>query len=165
MFEAIITVICFIANWFIFKKAGREGWEGIIPVYNTYVQMELLYGNGMKFLLFLIPFYNIYLIFKLCIDWAHAFNKSTGFGLGLVFLAPIFTIILAFSDAQYGDGSKANRDEDLLVKAANAVRGAADKPQSESIAEKLESLKALYDAGTITEEEFNAKKEDLLSRM
>ena len=33
-----------------------------------------LYGNGWKFLLLLIPIYNIYFVIKMNIDWAKAFN-------------------------------------------------------------------------------------------
>ena len=35
-----------------------------------------LYGNGWKFLLLLIPIYNIYFVIKMNIDWAKAFNQG-----------------------------------------------------------------------------------------
>lgn len=40
-----------------------------------------------------------------------------------------------------------------------------DVPQQENITEKLTQLKTLYDSGVLTEEEYTAKKEELLSRM
>lgn len=101
-FQLIISIVVIVANVFIYRKMGYEGWEAIIPFYNIYILCRELWGNGWKCLLFLIPFYNIYLLFKFYIDLAHSFNQSTGFGLGLVFLSPIFACILAFSpDIEY----------------------------------------------------------------
>lgn len=54
-------------------------------------------------LLFIIPIANIYAMFKLYIELAHKFNKSTGFGVGLIFLSVIFFPMLAFGDATYED--------------------------------------------------------------
>ena len=68
----------------IFKKMGHQGWEGIVPFYNTYVLCQELYGSGWKFLLLLIPLYNIYFVIKMQIDLAKAFNQGAGFGIGLL---------------------------------------------------------------------------------
>ena len=65
----IIGILTLVAEWMIFKKMGRQGWEGIVPFYNTYVLCQELYGNGWKFLLLLIPIYNIYFVIKMNIDW------------------------------------------------------------------------------------------------
>lgn len=74
--ELIIGILTLVAEWMIFKKMGRQGWEGIVPFYNTYVLCQELYGNGWKFLLLLIPIYNIYFVIKMNIDWAKAFNQG-----------------------------------------------------------------------------------------
>ena len=44
---------------------------------------------------------NIYLGIKVKLDLAKAFGKSAGFGVGLIFLPPVFLAMLAFGDAQY----------------------------------------------------------------
>lgn len=31
----IIGILTLVAEWMIFKKMGRQGWEGIVPIYNT----------------------------------------------------------------------------------------------------------------------------------
>ena len=102
--ELIIGILTLVAEWMIFKKMGRQGWEGIVPFYNTYVLCQELYGNGWKFLLLLIPIYNIYFVIKMNIDWAKAFNQGVGFGIGLLLLPFIFQLILAFGGDQYRDG-------------------------------------------------------------
>lgn len=31
----LIVVLMLVSMWKIFEKAGRQGWEGIIPIYNV----------------------------------------------------------------------------------------------------------------------------------
>ena len=123
----IVGILSLVASWMIFKKMGRQGWEGIVPIYNTYVLCQELYGNGWKFLLLLIPLYNIYFGIKLYIDWAKAFHQGVGFAIGMLFLPFIFQMILAFGAYEYRDGSKANTQPDLVRdvvdKARDAVSG------------------------------------------
>jgi len=148
---------------------GREGWEGIIPFYNLYVLCEELYGNGWKWLLTLIPLYNIYFLIKLHIDWAKAFDKGAGFAVGMMLLPFIFGLILAFGDAEYGDGSCANTRPDFVSEVADrtrsAVSGFAGGKKEESVTEMLSKLAELRDRGVLSEEEFQEKKQELLNRI
>lgn len=95
------ALISIIATWKIFTKADEPGWASIIPIYNLYVMFKIVWGKGWYFLLLLIPVVHIVIgimhVFKL----AKAFGKGTGFGFGLLLLPFIFTLILAFGDAQY----------------------------------------------------------------
>lgn len=100
----IILALCIfmiVSNWKLFKKAGKPGWAAIIPLYNTYTMYAILYGNGWKFLLLLIPFVNIIIAIKATLDLACVFGKSFAFALGLLFLNFIFIAILAFGKAEY----------------------------------------------------------------
>lgn len=117
MVSLAITIILLAAQWRVYQKMGRQGWEGIIPYYNLYVLFEVLYGNGLRFLLLLIPFYNIYLLFKYSIDLAARFHKSSGFGIGLALLAPVFWCILGFGNDVYLDGSQATPSDDVISQA------------------------------------------------
>lgn len=101
MAGVIVTVLMLIGQWKYYQKMGRQGWEGIVPLYNTYVAFQELYGNGWKMLLLLIPIYNIYIGIKFYIDLARAFGQGTGFGIGLILLNPIFSCILGFGGAAY----------------------------------------------------------------
>lgn len=168
----IIMVVTLAANWRIFQKMGREGWEGLIPIYNIYVQFEELYGNGAKMFLLLIPFYNIYIGIKFYIDLAHAFNKSTGFGWGLMLLNVVFFCILAFGDAKYLDGSRAVVGNDAISTTLDSISNkTASSAQantanavnkSEYALSTLKELAKLREEGILTDEEFNEKKKDLL---
>lgn len=97
----IACIIAIVAMWKIFTKAGEAGWKSIVPFLNLYTLVKIADGKGIKFLLFCIPIVNVIFGFMLYIRLAKAFGKSTGFGIGLIFLNFIFMLILAFGDAQY----------------------------------------------------------------
>lgn len=170
--ELIVVLISLAASWMIFKKMGRQGWEGIVPLYNNYILCEELYGNGWKFLCMFIPLYNVYFIIKLFIDWVFAFHKDTGFAIGMLFLPFVFQIILAFDNtAKYKDGSMANTTPDILTKVVDKANNltaptANQKDQRDDNAlEKIEKLSELKDKGIISEEEYNEKKAKLLEQI
>ena len=96
-----LTVLGVIALWKIFEKAGEPGWAAIIPFYNLYVLFKITWGNGWKFLFLLIPFANIVFAIITTVKLAKAFGKSGGFAVGLIFLSIIFYCILAFDQSIY----------------------------------------------------------------
>jgi len=97
----LILLINLVAMWKIFSKAGKPGWAAIIPFYNLYVFFDITWGKGSKFWLLLIPIYNIILSIQTQLKLATVFGKSTGFGVGLIFLPLIFLLILAFGKSKY----------------------------------------------------------------
>ena len=99
--SVVVSILFVIGMWKMFAKAGEPGWASIIPIYNLYVLFKITWGKGAKFLLLLIPIYNIVVFIKNELKLARAFGKGTGFAVGLIFFSPIFYAILGFSDAQY----------------------------------------------------------------
>lgn len=96
------SVIFIIANWKLFERAGEAGWKSIIPILNVYTMFKIVYGSGWKFLLLFVPILGEVLAIAYYIRLAQVYGKSTGFGIGLLFLMPIFYLILAFdNNAQY----------------------------------------------------------------
>jgi len=171
MLELLATILALVASWRIFQKMGRQGWEGIIPLYNMYVLFQELYGNGWKMLLLLIPLYNIYLVFRMYIDLAQRFHLSAGFGVGLVLLYPIFGSILAFGKAVYGDGKQEKKGTDPISEtidsAASFVSDAfsGKTRRDPDVLDKLEKLKSLRDSGVLTEDEYQKMKDELKERL
>jgi hypothetical protein len=96
-----VAILGIVAMWKIFEKAGEPGWAAIIPFYNLYVLFKITWGSGWKFLLLLIPFANIVIAIITMVKLAKAFGKSGGFAVGLIFLSVIFYCILAFDQSQY----------------------------------------------------------------
>lgn len=107
-FYIVYIIICLaaaivgvIAYWKIFDKANKPGWHAIIPILNMYTLFDVIYGSGWKFLLMFVPGLNTVLAFFMIYRLGKAFNKSTGFIIGLIFLTPIFLLILAFGKDRY----------------------------------------------------------------
>ena len=103
-----VAIFGIIVMWKIFKKAGKEGWIAIIPLYNVYTLFEITWGNGWYCLLLLasiIPaigwIASAVVTIITMIKLAKAFGKDTGFTVGLVLLSLIFLAILAFDKSTY----------------------------------------------------------------
>ena len=101
LFSLVLAVLGIVAMWKIFEKAGEPGWAAIIPFYNLYVLFKITWGNGWKFLLLFIPSANFVFLIITMVKLAKAFGKSGGFAVGLIFLSIIFYCILAFDQSQY----------------------------------------------------------------
>lgn len=97
----VLGILTIIGMWRIFNKAGVPGWGAIIPFYNMYLLFKITMGNGWLFLLLLIPFVNFVMLIIVYVKLAAAFNKGAGYTLGLIFLSPIFIMMLGFGSAQY----------------------------------------------------------------
>ena len=110
-----ISVLLIVAMWRIFQKAGKPGWAAIVPFYNIYVMYEITWGSGWRFLMLLIPFYNIILAIQTQVKLAKAFGKSGGFAVGLIFLPYVFQPILGFDDSVYlgvsGSGRRVQQED------------------------------------------------------
>ena len=103
IFVFVLAVIIFIfaAMWKIYVKAGQEGWEAIIPIYNTYVLLKIVGKPWWWLLLMLIPFVNIVLIIWTYNMLSKSFGKDEGFTVGLLLLGIVFFPILGFGEAKY----------------------------------------------------------------
>lgn len=96
-----VCIVMVVALWKVFAKAGEPGWAAIVPFYNNYVLFKITMGNGWLFLLCLVPVVGAVVAFIALFKLATVFGKGTGFGIGLIFLSPIFLCMLAFGDADY----------------------------------------------------------------
>lgn len=107
----IISVIQLIGLWKIFKKAGKGGWEAIIPFYSQWVLFEISGLNWWWYLIFMspvilsfIPLVNIFsglasmfALFNCYYNLSKRFNKDTAFAICLTLFTPICVPILGLS--------------------------------------------------------------------
>jgi hypothetical protein len=96
-----IALLIVASMWKIFVKAGEPGWAAIIPIYNFIVLLKIAGKPAWWIVLLLIPVVNFVILAIVCISLAKNFGKGAGFGLGLLFLSPIFYPMLAFGDSRY----------------------------------------------------------------
>ena len=120
-------ILQIIANWRIFIKAGEAGWKSIIPIYGDYISYKIAWQPAYFWLTLILGIVSSYLqgtletgesltVYMLVIlikiilvvisimysiKLARAFGRGTGFAIGLIFLPPIFMLILGFGDDRY----------------------------------------------------------------
>lgn len=108
IFVIACIVIAYAGAWKVFVKAGRQGWEAIIPFYGTWVLFEISGKPGWWVLFALIPYIGsvifLVLLIKAMLELARRFDQSMVFAIiGLIFFQPIGLLILGFGDARYND--------------------------------------------------------------
>src|ERR1700753_1079260 len=101
VFGLAFIVFLAAAWWKIFEKAGRQGWEGIVPFYNFYILLKIVGKPGWWLILFLIPYVNLIWIIWTYNMLSKSFGKDEGFTVGLCLLSVVFFPILGFGDARY----------------------------------------------------------------
>lgn len=131
-----VGIIQTIAFWKIFKKAGKGGWEAIIPFYGNWVLMEIAGLNWWWFLLLFAPLLfsvfglawigylaNIFALFNCYYNLAKKFNKGTGFAVCLTIFTPICAPILGFSKNNVYDAGVVVSNNGLFGPSGNANNG------------------------------------------
>lgn len=93
----VTSVLLIVSMWKVFKKAGKSGWEALLPGHNIFAMCEIADIPTWNSLLFFVPFVNIYAIFIVYNGIAKKFGKSTGFTIGMILLPVVFWPMLAFS--------------------------------------------------------------------
>ena len=102
IFMLAFAAVELIAMWKIFTKAGVAGWKCLIPFYNIYCLLQIVgKPTWWMAMILLVPIANVIFGIMMLDALAKAFGKSTGFTLGLIFLSPIFTLILGFGKDKY----------------------------------------------------------------
>ncbi len=108
IFALVILILQIIGMWKIFTKAGQAGWKSLIPIYNLVTLYKIIGLSPWLLFVYLapiIPIIGAIAAFVLTIFQyiylSKSFGKGTGFTIGLIFLTPIFYIILGFGNATY----------------------------------------------------------------
>lgn len=97
----IVIALMVVAYWKIFAKAGKPGWAAIVPIYNVVVFLQVVGRPIWWIILLLIPIVGWIVSIVLLNDLAKAFGKGIGYTLGLIFLGPVFPLILGFGSDPY----------------------------------------------------------------
>ena len=105
----LMVVVALAGAWQVFVKAGREGWEAILPLYNIYVLTLITGQPWWLVVLCLIPIVNIGAIGFLCWKLAECFGQSWPFAVCLVLLPFVFYPLLGFGEARYTPPPISNR--------------------------------------------------------
>lgn len=117
-----------IAFWKIFTKAGESGWKSIIPIYNSYVQYKITWKPMWFWIIFVVSIIYgatngiiqggstsvivsvielitaiAYCVIQIIsyVKLSRSFGHGIGFALGLIFLYPMFILILGYGKSEY----------------------------------------------------------------
>ena len=107
------AVVLIIANWKMFKKAGKGGWECIVPVYGYWVLTEIaglewwwfllaiadsiLSILGIEYLSGVANLVSLFASFNIYYNIARRFNKDKGISVLAGIFSGIFILIFGFS--------------------------------------------------------------------
>lgn len=116
LFALAAAIITLVGQWKMFKKAGKEGYIALIPVYSSIVEMQMAglplyywFINYGTILFSCIPliggfigmiFAYVFLFIK-NINLAKSFGKGAGFGVLMVFFPYVVYPILGFGKTEY----------------------------------------------------------------
>lgn len=78
-----------VGLWKLFVKAGRPGWEALIPIYSFYIMLKLIGRPVWWMALYFIPVINVIVGIGILIDFAKCFGKFT-------FLHHLASIVVPF---------------------------------------------------------------------
>ncbi len=125
MLVLIFWIFYIIAFWKIFTKAGEPGWKSIIPIYGGYVQYKITWKPMWFWVNFVLLFLNgalssftdpngvivalsaivgialFVLNIAAMVKLSRSFGHGIGFAIGLIFLYPIFVLILGYGKSEY----------------------------------------------------------------
>ncbi|MDR3009931.1 MAG: signal peptidase I [Sphingobacterium sp.] len=89
---AVLTAISGYGLWQLFVKAGRNGWEAIVPFYSQYIQAKLTGRPTWWVILLLVPIVNIFVFYNLYLDFIHCFGKRRFWENAAAVLVPFIVL-------------------------------------------------------------------------
>lgn len=85
---ALLLAAVHVGLWKLFVKAGRPGWESLIPIYREFVIAKLVGRPQWWIALLLVPLVNIFVFFGLYLDFVKSFGKRRFWEYAATILAP-----------------------------------------------------------------------------
>lgn len=112
----LLAIISLVAMIKVYKKLGLPGWGAIVPIYGQWILLKAVDLPGW---LSILPVANGIALIVANYRLAGKFGKGVGFGLGLVFLTPIFYMILGFGKASVVSETDGDVQFDLMASDPN----------------------------------------------
>lgn len=99
--HVLLIIAALIGAWNVFEKAGRPGWEALIPIYNLYVLTVITGQPRWVVILCLVPLINVVAMGFLFWKLAARFALTWPFAIGLLLLPFVFFPVLGFGAYRY----------------------------------------------------------------
>ena len=89
----------------LFAKADQPWVAAFIPVWNVAIVLKMVGRPVSHLAFFLVPFYNVYFFFRLCVELAQSFGKYSLIDYVLVSVFNVFYVLnlaLAYNEEYQG---------------------------------------------------------------
>jgi len=89
----------------LFAKADQPWMAALVPIWNVVVVLKMVGRPVSHLAFFLVPFYNIYFFFRLCVELAQSFGKYSLIDYVLVSVFNVFYVLnlaLAYNEEYKG---------------------------------------------------------------
>ena len=89
----------------LFAKANQPWVAAFIPVWNVAIVLKMVGRPVSHLAFFLVPFYNVYFFFRLCVELAQSFGKYSIIDYVLVSVFNVFYVLnlaLAYNEEYEG---------------------------------------------------------------
>lgn len=91
---AILTLVSLYGLYLLFVKAGRKGWEAVIPFYKDYVTAQLVGRPTWWVVLLVVPIVNVFIFYGLYLDFVKSFGKRRFWENAAAVLVPFIVLPL-----------------------------------------------------------------------
>lgn len=89
----LLLALIHFGLWKLFTKAGRAGWESLIPIYREHIIAHHLVGRPIWWIaLLLIPLFNLFIFFGIYLDFVKAFGKRRFWEYAATILLPFVVL-------------------------------------------------------------------------
>ena len=107
-FIFVISIYSIFITSYIFKKADKPSYATVIPIYRDIIHLRLCNFSPWLLILLFIPIIGWLALSAISVVGRFELSRNFGhgflFGLGLLFLPPVFRTYLAFSDDEFHQG-------------------------------------------------------------
>lgn len=90
----VLTLVSLYGLWLLFKKAGKQGWEAIVPFYREYIFAELSARPKWWIVWLIVPIVNIFIFFGLYFDFLKCFGRRRFWETAAAVLVPFIVLPL-----------------------------------------------------------------------
>lgn len=95
---ALYIVLSLAGRWKLYEKAGRKGWEAIIPIYGELVMLKMVNRPWWWIFYLFIPLIGEFIAIGVYWEFLRSFGKTTLLDLVLgVLFAPFYLLYIGFS--------------------------------------------------------------------
>mgnify|MGYP000924355609 CR=1 FL=1 len=102
---SFLLVIGALGSARLFAKADQPWVAALIPIWNVVIALKIVGRPISHLAFFLVPFYNIYFFFRLCVELAQSFGKYSTIDYVLVCVFNVFYVLnlaLAYNEEYQG---------------------------------------------------------------